>query len=39
MQKVIIEGPVTLKGEVNISGSKNASLPIMISTVYLKEVV
>ena len=36
MQKVIIEGPVTLKGEVNISGSKNASLPIMISTVLSK---
>jgi UDP-N-acetylglucosamine 1-carboxyvinyltransferase len=36
MQKVIIEGPVTLKGEINISGSKNASLPIMISTVLSK---
>ena len=36
MQKVIIEGPVTLKGEVNISGSKNASLPIMISTALSK---
>ena len=33
MQKVIIEGPTSLKGEINISGSKNASLPIMISTV------
>ena len=36
MQKIIIEGPVTLKGEINISGSKNASLPIMISTVLTK---
>ena len=36
MQKVIIEGPVALKGEINISGSKNASLPIMISTVLSK---
>ena len=36
MQKVIIEGPVTLKGEINISGSKNASLPIMISTALSK---
>ena len=36
MQKIIIEGPVTLKGEVNISGSKNASLPIMISTALSK---
>ena len=36
MQKVIIEGPSSLKGEINISGSKNASLPIMISTVLAK---
>ncbi len=36
MQKVIIEGPVSLRGEINISGSKNASLPIMISTVLAK---
>ena len=36
MQKVIIEGPTSLKGEINISGSKNASLPIMISTVLAK---
>ncbi len=36
MQKVIIEGPATLKGEINISGSKNASLPIMISTILAK---
>ena len=33
MEKIIIEGPSTLKGEINISGSKNASLPIMISSV------
>ena len=36
MQKVIIEGPSRLKGEIDISGSKNASLPIMISTVLAK---
>ncbi len=36
MQKVIIEGPVSLRGEIDISGSKNASLPIMISTVLAK---
>ncbi len=36
MQKVFIEGPVSLKGEIDISGSKNASLPIMISTVLAK---
>ena len=33
MQKVIIEGPSCLKGVINISGSKNASLPIMISSI------
>ena len=33
MQSVVIEGPSILKGEINISGSKNASLPIMISSV------
>ena len=32
MQTVVIQGPSTLKGQINISGSKNASLPIMIST-------
>ena len=36
MQKVVIEGPVSLRGEIDISGSKNASLPIMISTVLAK---
>ena len=36
MQKVVIEGPVSLSGEIDISGSKNASLPIMISTVLAK---
>ena len=29
MDKFIIEGPVKLKGDVFISGSKNAALPIM----------
>jgi UDP-N-acetylglucosamine 1-carboxyvinyltransferase len=32
MQTVVIKGPSTLEGQINISGSKNASLPIMIST-------
>ena len=36
MQKIIIEGPATLRGEINISGSKNASLPIMISSILAK---
>ena len=36
MQTVVIQGPSTLKGQINISGSKNASLPIMISTLLSK---
>jgi len=36
MQKIIIEGPATLHGEINVSGSKNASLPIMISSILAK---
>ncbi len=32
MDKIIIEGGRTLKGEVEISGSKNAALPILISS-------
>ena len=36
MQTVIIKGPSTLKGQISISGSKNASLPIMISTLLAK---
>ena len=36
MQKVVIKGPSTLKGQIKISGSKNASLPIIISTLLAK---
>lgn len=32
MDKIIIEGGRSLKGEVRISGSKNAALPIMVSS-------
>lgn len=32
MDKLLIEGPAKLKGEVLISGSKNAALPIMAAT-------
>jgi len=32
MKKIIVEGGVSLKGEVQISGSKNAVLPIMAAT-------
>jgi len=33
MDRFIIEGPCRLKGEVRISGSKNASLPIIVATI------
>ncbi|MFP7722051.1 UDP-N-acetylglucosamine 1-carboxyvinyltransferase [Lysobacter sp. A3-1-A15] len=32
MQKIVVEGGVPLKGEVRISGAKNAVLPILCST-------
>ncbi len=37
MEKLIIEGDKTLKGEVTISGSKNAALPIMAATLLTSE--
>ncbi|QJC34312.1 UDP-N-acetylglucosamine 1-carboxyvinyltransferase [Enterobacteriaceae endosymbiont of Donacia cinerea] len=39
MDKFIIKGPVKLKGEVNISGSKNAALPILFSSLLIKEII
>ena len=38
MGRFIIEGGNTLKGEIEISGSKNSALPILASTVLLKGV-
>ena len=35
MEKLIIEGGTPLRGEVEISGSKNATLPIMVAAVLL----
>ena len=35
MDKFLINGPSNLKGEVSISGSKNAALPILASTLLL----
>jgi UDP-N-acetylglucosamine 1-carboxyvinyltransferase len=37
MDKIIIEGGYSLSGEVNISGSKNSALPILISTILTDE--
>ncbi len=37
MQKLLIEGKKNLSGRINISGSKNASLPILAATILNKE--
>jgi UDP-N-acetylglucosamine 1-carboxyvinyltransferase len=35
MRKILVKGNGPLKGCVNISGSKNAALPILASTILL----
>lgn len=37
MDKLIVTGGTTLKGNVNISGSKNASLPILAATILAED--
>ncbi|HEY2573471.1 MAG TPA: UDP-N-acetylglucosamine 1-carboxyvinyltransferase, partial [Verrucomicrobiaceae bacterium] len=37
MQKLIVHGGTRLRGKVNISGSKNSSLPILAATLLTKE--
>ncbi len=39
MKKIVIEGGVKLRGSINISGSKNASLPILAATLLVNERV
>ncbi|MEC7099546.1 MAG: UDP-N-acetylglucosamine 1-carboxyvinyltransferase, partial [Pseudomonadota bacterium] len=39
MDKFIVKGPSKLKGEVAISGSKNAALPILASTILFEKEV
>ncbi len=39
MDRLVIEGGVPLKGEIEISGAKNAALPIMFSTLLLSNPV
>ena len=39
MEKFIVQGPCRLKGQVEISGSKNASLPILASTLLFDKPV
>ncbi len=39
MDKFLIKGPCKLKGQVTVSGSKNAALPILASTILFDKVV
>lgn len=39
MKKIIIRGGYKLHGSINISGSKNASLPILAATLLFEETV
>ena len=39
MDKFLIKGPCKIKGEVSISGSKNAALPILASTILFDQTV
>ena len=39
MDKFEIDGPCGIKGKVNISGSKNASLPILAATLLFDQQV
>ena len=39
MDKFLIKGPCKVKGVVNISGSKNAALPILASTILFDKTV
>ena len=39
MDKFLIKGPCKIKGQVSISGSKNAALPILASTILFEKTV
>ena len=39
MQKLVVFGAKKLKGQINISGSKNASLPILAATLLSKNQI
>ena len=39
MDKFIINGPCKIKGRIKLSGSKNASLPILAATILFDEPV
>ena len=35
MDKLVVHGGATLRGSINISGSKNASLPILAAAIFV----
>ena len=37
MEKIVIEGSRPLRGEIKVSGSKNATLPILAATLLTDE--
>ena len=39
MKKIVIEGGAKLRGSINISGSKNASLPILAATLLIDQKI
>ena len=39
MEKFRVQGPVTLSGTVDISGAKNAALPILFAAILAQEPV
>ena len=39
MKKIVIQGGAKLHGSINISGSKNASLPILAATLLIDEKI
>ena len=39
MEKFVIKGPCRVKGAVSVSGSKNAALPILASTILFDKTV
>jgi len=39
MDKFIINGPCKIKGTIKLSGSKNASLPILAATILFDDLV
>ena len=39
MQKLVVQGGIPLRGEVRISGAKNAALPIMCASLLTGDVL